>query len=86
MSATIEIIAGTAYLATECAKCKGTGRAFDITNVDCADGSTDASGSVSCPPRIYRAMWAIEIEAYAEAERRERAAGEEIGEIPDWMM
>lgn len=87
----IETIAGTAYLASDCRACGGDGESHDATNADNATGTVDPTGKVRCSRcsgkgKTYRAMWAIEIEAHAENDRRDRAATTEVGEMPDWMF
>lgn len=87
----IETIAGTDYLTTDCSPCKGSGESTDVTNLDNASGTVNPNGATRCSAcrgegKIYRAMWAIEIDAYAENDRRNRTATQEIGEMPDWMI
>lgn len=77
------------YSSRECDRCNGTGRRFDITNVDNASGTVDASGKTRCTcigGRIYVSHQSLVIQERDAAERAARLAASEVGPIPDWMI
>ncbi len=84
---TTTVISGTEYVVNDCDRCEGSGLRDDPTDADKANAGPFAGKCTTCSGRgkLYRAVWALEIERRDQEALKVCLAEQEIGDMPDWM-